>query len=491
MPSLLKFKKGQWLHNIFLGVICGSYPLLFYYSNNYSSINSVDHIQYFLLVFIGIPVAVFLILELFFCVFPKYQPYKNQVRFVAILIVTGCLLSQAAYLKMMKKMLTVLLFVALFLARKKGNEYRKLLVLIGIMAMGPLLKNVIHIYEHNFKVSWMETPTDIKGLQLLHKPNIYVLQPDGYVAQNVLEGKYYNSSSDIYSWLGKKGFKVYPNFRSNYPASLTSNASMFAMQQHYFGNSMLPTLESSKTRDVIQGKNPLIAVLKANGYHTSFIGQCEYFLQNRAVKAYHHYHIPYDTIPYFSNDERIKNDVTTDFKKAFDIEVKPNQPRFFFVERVLPHHVHFLKTENRIEADRLEYLENLEKSNNWIKETINYIKQNDTNALIVLLADHGGWAGNDGFEEMYSTKDPIKINSIFSTLAAIDWHGLDNEQFDTNLVSNVNVFRVLLAVLSENKKLLDNLEDDSSYNLRSGLLSNSVVKVIDDQGNVVYLPHNN
>jgi hypothetical protein len=51
----------------------------------------------------------------------------------------------------------------------------------------------------------------------------------------------------------------------------------------------------------------------------------------------------------------------------------------------------------------------------------------------------------------------------------------------------VNVFRVLFAALSKEPKLLNALEDDSSYNLRfKNSFFKGVSKVIDDSGNVVY-----
>ena len=45
---------------------------------------------------------------------------------------------------------------------------------------------------------------------------------------------------------------------------------------------------------------------------------------------------------------------------------------------------------------------------------------------------------------------------------------------------------MLFAILSENPKYLDNLEDDSSYNLKLNNLGyKDVIKSIDGKGNVV------
>jgi len=101
------------------------------------------------------------------------------------------------------------------------------------------------------------------------------------------------------------------------------------------------------------------------------------------------------------------------------------------------------------------------------------------------LADHGGWVGLGSYPEMFSTEDPQQIRSIYSTLAAIKWNGHLKEGMDTKLRSNVNIFRVLFSVLSENPEYLKYLEDDSSYNLQNGTFSKSVRAVIDDSGKVI------
>ena len=88
---------------------------------------------------------------------------------------------------------------------------------------------------------------------------------------------------------------------------------------------------------------------------------------------------------------------------------------------------------------------------------------------------------------MYSTNKPEYINSIYSTLAAIRWNGFLKEDLDINLKSNVNLFRVLFAVLAENKSFLNHLEDDSSFNLhKENTFYNSVYRVIDNDGNVIF-----
>ena len=86
---------------------------------------------------------------------------------------------------------------------------------------------------------------------------------------------------------------------------------------------------------------------------------------------------------------------------------------------------------------------------------------------------------------MYGNNNPKHINSTFSTLAAIKWNGYLKNDFDEGLKTNVNLFRVLFSVLSENEDYLNHLEDNSSYNLNyENPFYNSVYKVIDNDGNL-------
>ena len=416
MGSTKESLLSRWSENgWFLGAVCGFYVLLFYYANNYSSINSWQHLSFFTAFFIGIPVLYFLVLDVLFTKLPKLKKYHIQARFVSIIIVTATLLSWAMKLRLLKKILLVVLILAIIISFKAAKDYKKLIPLILVVACIPLFKNLIHIYEHKSDDAWREYPLDVAEVTLKHTPNIYVIQPDGYVSQSVLEQPPYEMESPIYDWLRSQNFKVYDDFRSNYPASLASNASMFAMQQHRFGDMLFPTLEVPNARVVIQGDNPVISTLARNGYKTHFIVEDEYFQQNRAKENGYDYHnIPFDTIPYFSDDDIIEKDVIQDFKKALALQT--DVPSFYFIERVLPHHVHFIN-ENRIAADKAWYAERIKQSDVFIKETVGLIKDKDPEAIIVVLADHGGWVGIDGFEEMYTTDDPNKIASIYSTLS--------------------------------------------------------------------------
>lgn len=476
-PKLVKPK----FNPVVTALICGWYPLVFYFSNNYSAINTWEHLGFFALFFIGIPLVVFGLAQFGFANFKILAKYKAHIIFVLIIMVVATLMSQAMYLTLKKKLLLGLLIVSAVAAWKLHKHYPKLLVFVLLMSIIPTVNCAIKIVEHQRTMEWAQLPDTIENAQFKSKPNIYMIQPDGYVGREMMQGALYHFNNPFYGWLQDHGFKIYDNFRSNYPASLTSNSSMFAMKQHQFGKVLFPSIDMPNARDIIAGNNAAITTLRNNGYKNFFIVQDEYFQQNRPEPKYDYYNLDPDEIPYFSNDNNVKKVVFDDLKAAMDT-VSLTWPRFYFVEKLLPHHVHFAASK---EAERDTYIEKIKEVNGWLQTAINYISEKDPEAIIIVLADHGGWVGLGSYPEMFSTNDPQQIQSIYSTLAAVKWNGHLREGMDDELTSNVNIFRVLFSVLSENPEYLKYLEDDSSYNLQNGTFSKSVRPVIDDSGKVI------
>lgn len=466
------------MNSIILGLLCGFYPLVFFYSNNFWAVNSWKHFGYFSLVFLGIPVAVFLLLNIIFkwVKIPKHQ--QLQVRFVSIIFVISCLMSQAISLKMEKKILLGILILAILLSFKLYQHWRKVIVLVLLMSVIPTVKCATKIVESQMQ-QWRFTTTDISEIAFKKTPNVYVIQPDGYVGFEWMSKEPYGYENPMETWLSDIGFSLYPNYRSNYPASLTSNAALFAMNHHYFGKTLAPSIELPMAREVIAGINPVIEAFSNNGYRNFFIVEDDYFQQNFPKEGYDYYNIPSADIPYFTDGNRIKKDVFEDLKYAMDT-VSWEGPRFYFIEKLLPHHIHFAASK---EEERETYLGKIRDVNIWLEGIVNTIEERDPDAIVVLLADHGGWVGLNSYDEMFSATDDMRINTVFSSLGAVKWNGHLQSDADLELKSSVNLFRVLFSVLSDNPELLKNTEDNSSYNLKPGSFSKSVRAVLDDNGN--------
>ena len=480
----IKFLDSDKDYPVLAGFICGFYPFCYFYSEKFSEKNSLEHLVFFSLFFIGSSILVFLISSFLFNRVKFLKPYKKQMFFVLIIFTVSVGLSEAIYLKLMKKVLVLILIAAVALSFKFSKQNKKLLVLVIVMNILPFGKSLISFYDSLKPMVWLSQPDDIESVVFKKKPNIYLIQPDGYVAKEVMELPPYSYESDLYNWLESKSFKLYPNFRSNYPATLLSNASMFGMKQHYFGDVVFPEIQMINAKDVISGNNPVISIFKRNMYTNVLIAFDEYFQMNNCEQKYDYRNIELNEIPYFSHGSNVRKDVFYDVKEAFKSDIE--SPRFFFIENLMPHHIITNADYGKLEEERLWYLERIEQANIWLKEVISFIDENDKNCIIIILADHGGMVDIETYKEKYTNDNPNHFNSIFSNLAAIKWNGYLENDFDKELKSNVNLFRILFSVLSENKKYLNHLEDDSSFNLNyENHFYNSVYKAFDDEGKML------
>lgn len=469
---------------LFAGFVSGFYPFCYYYSENFSEKNSLEHFIFFSSFFIGLSVLVFIISNFLFNKVESLKPYKKHMFFVLVILMVSVGLSEAIYLKLMKKVLVLILIAAMALSIKFYKHYKIMVLLVAIMSILPFGKTLISFYDSLKPMLWLKQPDDIESVIFKKTPNIYLIQPDGYVGKEVMELPPYNYKSDLYDWLENKKFKVYPNFRSNYPATLLSNSSMFGMKQHYFGDVIFPEIQMINAKDVISGNNPVISIFKRNKYTNVLIAHDEYFQMNNCEQKYDYRNIELNEIPLFSHGSNVRKEVLSDIKTAFKSDLE--SPRFFFIEKLLPHHVFTNNDYNILDEERLWYLDRIEQANVWIKETINFIEENDDNCVIIILADHGGMVNIETYKEKYTNDNPEHFNSIFSNLAAIKWNGYLENDFDKELKSNVNLFRVLFSVLSENKKYLNHLEDDSSFNLNyENPFYNSVYRAFDDDGKML------
>ena len=467
-------------------LISGLTPMLFYYANNYWAVNSWPHLLFFSLVFLGSSFLIYLLLYFGFKSISRLRGHIKHLLLIILLCAVFVFLSHTFFVSPLRKIALIvgLIILAFLFWKQPRKNYKKVIIFLIFFSSLSFFRVAVHLYEDIKPEYWLRQNDDIIDVKFKTFPNIYLIQPDGYVSNSTIEKSPYNFKSDLFEWLEQNKFKIYADFRSNYPASLTSNASLFGMKQHKFADMLFPEIEMANAREIISSSNPVASIFKNNNYVTYFIAQDEYFQQNRKQNAFDYYNIQLDDFPFYSKGDDEVRDVFLDLKLA--MEHQNVKPKFFFIEKLLPHHVGFPKIDNAIEKERVRYNERIEEVNKWLKNTVNYITRKDENSIIIILADHGGWVGLKSFNDLFSNRDPELINSTFSNIAAIKWNGNLERNFDENLKSNVNVFRVLFSTLSKNSRYLDHLEDDSSYNvILNSLGFKSVEKLINDNGDIL------
>ncbi len=496
MISRLKTKINKYLNSdkhypTLIAIASGLYPMLYCYNGNFSLFNSLQHLLLFLLVFIGLPIVVFNVVNWLL----KTFNLKKHVLFVFSLLNVFTLLyfiKIIIYSGAQLKKTLVIIIVAFLFAIFLKKHLKKLVVLQYLLATVSLVSLIFMIFN-NLKVSndWQNQPDNIVEVTFKKKPNVYFIQPDGYVNFSELKRGLYNyDNSNFESFLSQNNFTSYPNFRTNYSTTLSSNASFFMMKHHYYNN-RISDFEMYNARDMIMSKNPVLDVFKNNGYKTYYISETDYLLFNRPKMGYDYCNIDYFDIPFIRPGISDPIDISSEIEETVSEVIE--QPKFFFIHFLSPWHVKTKKhaSSNNKEIERENWLANLEKANVKLTQTIKLIKQKDANALIVIMADHGGYVGFDyGNESEVMTQDRDLIYSVFGSQLSILWPNSEVPVYNDKLKSSVNVFRLLFSHLSENEKYSIPLQADESYKVLRQGVDVGIYKYIDKDGNITLEEHN-
>lgn len=469
-----------------IAIAAGLYPMLYRYSRNFSLVNSGSHLLFFLIVFIGIPVVVY---NISYWLLKRSKKERFSTGLFALFNVFSFLyfIKTITYFGLhLKKTLFVILLAilfAIFLKQhlKKIVLFQFLLAFVGALSLGFIVFEALSISN-----DWQQQPDAILDASFKKKPNVYFIEPDGYVNFSEIDKGYYNfDNTNFKSFLDDTNFTTYPNFRSNYSTTLSSNSSIFMMKHHFY-NKQVSDFEMYNARDMIVSKNPVLDIFKNNGYKTYFLTETAYMLFNKPNLGFDYCNIDYADIPYLNIGIKEPRAITSVLKTA--IEEKIDAPKFFFLQILKPWHISVRKTKTsnkKLESEK--WFKSLEAANTKLIEMIGLIKKQDPDALILIMSDHGGYVGmNYGDESLVKTQDRDFIYSIFSSQLAIHWPKNNKPKFDDKFKSSVNTFRLLFSYLSEDESFLSNLQPNESYMvLRKGTRP-GVYKYIDNHGHIVF-----
>lgn len=460
------------------GVAIGVYMIAYYYAKNLALAASWVQLAFFTGYYLFIP-AVILFLGYKLFSLPKLLRYRSHFLFIAIPLFVAFFLLQLSFLGIYKRFIFGGLLIVLVLASLRFARYYKLFIVLLLLLS---LFNAVPVLTAGYSYitasyAWQKQPDGILATQFKTKPNVYYIQPDGYTNKANLDAAVYNfDNSNFEAYLKDEGFTTYPQYRSNYYSTLLSNSSMFSMKHHY----LQADIEEFNARNIIVGNNPVVQVFKNNGYKTHFITERPYLLMSRPKLGYDTANFSYSELPYLKDAwENTRNELA-DFK---NMEQTPG-PHFYFIEKMLPGHISVFKSRG-VDAERKDYLNGLQASNNWMKALIAEIEKKDPTGIIVIAADHGGFVGYEtSLQSREKTDNPLLVKSMYGALCTIKWNKEGHEAYDNKLKTPVNLFRVLFAYLSEDKGLLNNIQDDASYIY--AVKPRGIYRYIDEQGNVVF-----
>lgn len=467
----------------------GLYPFLHFYNSNLSIADSITQCLMLVLVCFILPIFLWIISKKLIKL-KVFSFFKNS--YVSILnIGTFSMLLSILIFHLNKKELLIVLIIASILGFLLFKHLKKIVIL-------QLLLAVISFFTFTPKAwfalqqdnnDWALISKPMLEAKLNYKPNIFVIQPDGYVNSVELKKSPYNyDNSEFEGWLKQQNFTMYDDFRSNYYSTLTSNSSMFAMKHHYYSNTNRSTLKTHNANNVIVGNdNNVLKILKNNNYRTHLFTDNSYFLTNRRDVFYDYCNVPNSDVHYFDTGRVNGIDIVSDFSKTLDTLSKTWN--FFFIEKTIPSHIMYDKQRTKgAKQERVEYLERLEMTNEWLKSLIYEIHQFDSNAMIVIVADHGGYVGLEYTMEVVNRKlKPIEVISSFSSILSVKWpQNIESQNLEFK--TNVNLFYNIFYALSGDEVFIDNLQANTSF---LPLIENGKVlyyECIDEYKNTVFKP---
>ena len=470
------FLKNSKDYPILAGFSVGFYAFVFYFSNNFDLVNSWQQTLVFLLNFIVFPtVIVFGIFKIIQK--SRFSSLATQSIFIMMLVLLPIYLFGISNLLVSYKKMGLLAILLLGLIIFKIKNYKYFIVLVFLMAVLPIVKlgKIIYLNYTN-STEWQLQPDAILKTKFKKYPNVYYIQPDGYANETNLKGSLYRfDNSEFDGWLKNQKFTLYDDYKSNYSSTLYSNSSCFYMK-HHFSNEFS---NFNYARDYIVGRNPVLEIFKNNNYKTFFITEIPYLLMNRPSVFFDYCNYKLGELPYFKDGLSCFKEITNEIENQI-IQNKGTNT-FFFIEKFNPGHINPGKIKgSSIEKERVEYLKSLQTANVWLKKTITIIEKNDPNAIIIIGADHAGYVG---FEYTSQAQNKIMdrklLNSIFGAKLAIKWNGAQQD-YDSQLKTSVNLFRIVFSYLSEDKLLLNNLQPNTSYNCYDASDFSKVYKAIED-----------
>jgi hypothetical protein len=470
-------------------VASGLYPFFFYFTTNFTLVYSMEHLGYFLLVFLIAPAILFKLTQVLVNrgMFGKWGKYMLPILniFVFLFLVGIC-----QYGGINKKVSLLLLVGSLVLGYFIAKHNKKIIVIKQIFALIGMPGLIYTVANKPFySKDWFSQPDDIEKVIFKTKPNVYFIQPDGYVNFAELKKWYYNiDNSGFEAFLDDLDFKNYPNFRSNYPSTLASNSSIFMMKHHYYNDALHPS-DGLHPREVIVSKNAVLASFKNNGYKTHLVIEAPYVLLNRPEIGFDKSNFKRSEVPFIGKGFGIKKNVSTSLKEYINVE--KGVSKFFFVEFFNPGHIENSKSKSAgVQGEKNKWLERLDSANNTLTEMITIINELDPGGIIIILSDHGGYVGLEYAMQMYwPIEDRDIMYSIFGSNLSIKWPHNIAPSFDHRLKSSVNVFRVLFSYLSEDSKYMDSLQKDSSYLLLLNDVPKGAYECINEAGEVTFTKH--
>lgn len=470
---------------ILIGALSGMFPAIFYCVKNFGLVYSSRHLLFFTICFVILPIIISVVVNTVLSSYKYHQLKQHWNPFFGFVYFFGSinLLNFGGKLELL--LYPCILLGGVVFSYGFRAHFSKFLFFQFLLTTYAVFNLSASFFKYtNVSTEWKNHNDDIEQIKLIHRPNIYLFQPDGYVNfSEINKGYYKHDNSDFENYLTQKGFINYEGFRSNYASTLTSNSSLFMMKHHhYFYRPEKGDLFNYRKHIVTE--NAVLSILKKNNYQTHYIVENPYILANVPKLGFDSVNISYDEFgPLFQWGNPV-HDVYADLMTL--VNQNTSTPQFYFVEFYKPSHVSTTKKLSiGKEQERKLWIDRLKEANKLLVNLVDSVLERDPNALIVILGDHGGYVGFD-FTGQMENKILIRdlIYSTFSTQLSILWPSEKLKQSSSKIKSTVNVFRHVFSNLAEDPKYTKHLEPNESWNIVLDKEEKGIYKYIDENGEI-------
>lgn len=371
-----------------------------------------------------------------------------------------------------------------------------LLLILTLAAFGNLVFSILSNYDKvtpTIKLEDKYTSKIYENVQFKVKPNIYLIVPDSYPSNIVLK-RLFNFDNRVFSTeLNKLGFEIHDNYFSSYPYSLEGVHSILSMRHNYFKQTI--SKDALGLREEISGRgSSVINILMRNEYKSNYIHETNYLLTKgcfveKCSPGSLEYEKLINTLQlfyYFDFLTELSSSYNSDNEMIRRIEkTKPGDQKFIYK--------HYMGTHSELKSYEKEYTDlvpkfrkvfptKIKEGNKILLSEIRQISKKDPSAVIIIVADHGSWAGAARTVKGFTEDETLDKFNVF---LAIKWGNGYRGQYDGEIKSSVNLFRYIFAFLSKDESILKTRVEDSSY-----LNYKGVVKKVVDNGKVLLEPEN-
>lgn len=403
-----------------------------------------------------------------------------------------------------------LALLATALIRKKGFYFVNIaLLLMTIMAFAELTYSLsTKSISGNVMGKNIDKAHD-SSIKFITKPNIYLVHLESYHSPTAMKYLYNFDNNEFVTNLTNLGFFVSQNNFSNYDGTLSSTASIF-LQQHDYYKLANGLNDAVGVRDMVGGRlyNPVLAVLKNNGYKLEFIHYDSY---NFFGSDYLDYQYPpnniHDAFLVFQNTQinmwrakifrmrkpqrrvaELRSEDKDNFKQilwnVLDTKRQENTPYFYYIKFSGAEHTPSDNTYNWTNSEGkwlAKYRKIVTDNNPEMLEMVNKIIKNDPTAIIIMYGDHGATRYRS---ILLGEKKPVDANQLiydrrkitgydlaldmFGVFVAVRYPGGDNKMLDGE--THVNLFRIIFSALTGDMTLLEDKVANESYMKYQGKL---------------------